>query len=131
MINFDDVTKENVKEHNANSPQIPDHPYRILIIGDSISGKTSSLFNLLSYQPDIDKIYVVVITAAQLHSTKPEIRFCTGSSPARGVSEIHNGEDLWQWSRLEISLNAFRRSTIPQKRFIIIIIIIIIIVVIC
>ena len=32
MINFDDVTKENVEEHNPNWPQIPDHPYRILIL---------------------------------------------------------------------------------------------------
>ena len=37
---------------------------------------------------------VVVITAAQLHSTKPELRFCTGSNPVRGVSEIRDGEDL-------------------------------------
>ena len=37
---------------------------------------------------------VVVITAAQLHSTKAELRFCVGSSPARGVLEIRNGEDL-------------------------------------
>ena len=59
---------------------------------------------------------------AQLHSTKPELRFCAGSNPARGMSEIHDGEDLWQWSRLEIRLNAFRRSTIPQKQFIIIMI---------
>ena len=66
------------------------------------------------------------ITTAQLHSTKPELRFCVGSNPACGVSEICDGEDLWQWSRLEIRLNAFRRSTIPQKQFIIIIIIIII-----
>ena len=37
---------------------------------------------------------VVVITTAQLNSTKPELRFCAGSNPARGVSEIHDGEDL-------------------------------------
>ena len=37
---------------------------------------------------------VVVITTAQLHSTKPELKFCAGSNPARGVSEIRNGEDL-------------------------------------
>ena len=37
---------------------------------------------------------VVVITTAQLHSTKPELRFCAGSNPARGVLEIHDGEDL-------------------------------------
>ena len=58
---------------------------------------------------------VVVITVAQLHSTKPELRFCAGSNTARGVSEIRDGEDLLQWSRLEIRLNAFRRSSIPQK----------------
>ena len=63
---------------------------------------------------------VVVITTGQLHSTKPELRFCAGSNPARNVSEICDGEDLWQWSRLEIRLNAFRRSIIPQKQFIII-----------
>ena len=37
---------------------------------------------------------VVVITTAQLHSTKPELRFCAGSNHARGVSEIRDGEDL-------------------------------------
>ena len=37
---------------------------------------------------------VVVITTTQLHSTKPELKFCTGSNPAGGVSEIHDSEDL-------------------------------------
>ena len=37
---------------------------------------------------------VVVISTAQLHSTKHELRFCVGSNPACGVSEICNGEDL-------------------------------------
>ena len=32
------------------------HPYRILIIGDSGSGKTNSLFNLINQKPDIDEI---------------------------------------------------------------------------
>ena len=58
MIIFDDVTKENMKKHNLNWPQILDHPYRILIIGGSGSGKANSLFNLISHQPDIDKIYL-------------------------------------------------------------------------
>ena len=52
MINFDDVTKENTKEHNPNWPKIPDHSYITLITGGSGSGKTNSLFS----QPDIDKI---------------------------------------------------------------------------
>ena len=48
MINFDDVTKENIKKHNLNCPQIPDHPYRILAIRSSRSGKTNLLFNLIN-----------------------------------------------------------------------------------
>ena len=58
MIGFDDVTKEEAKEPNPNWTQIPDHSYRILIIRGSGSGKTSSLFNLLSQQPNTDKIYL-------------------------------------------------------------------------
>ena len=35
IINFTDISKENIKEHNSNWPQISDHPCRILTIGDS------------------------------------------------------------------------------------------------
>ena len=45
-------------EHNPNWPQIPDHPYRRLIIGDSGFGKTNLLFNTINDQSDIDKIYL-------------------------------------------------------------------------
>ena len=34
------------------------HPYRILIIGGSGSGRTNALLNLINKQPDIDKIYL-------------------------------------------------------------------------
>ena len=36
---------------------------------------------------------VVVITAAQHHTTKSELRFCEGSNHACDVSEIPEGED--------------------------------------
>ena len=39
---------------------------------------------------------VVVITTAQLHSTKPEFRFCAGSNPVYGVSEIRDNESITQ-----------------------------------
>ena len=58
MINFDDIINENKIEHNKNWPYIPDHPYRILIIGQSRSGKTNRLLNLIANQPDIDKTYL-------------------------------------------------------------------------
>ena len=57
MFNLDHITNENNKEHNKKWPYIPDHPYQILIIGGSGSGKTNALLNLISQQDDIDKIY--------------------------------------------------------------------------
>ena len=61
MINFDDYTIENKTEHNLKWPYIPDHPYRVLIIGGSGSGKTNALLNLINIQPDTDKIYLYAI----------------------------------------------------------------------
>ena len=58
MINFDNYANENKTIHNKNWPYIPDHPYRILIIGGSGCGKTNLLLNLIENQPDIDKIYL-------------------------------------------------------------------------
>ena len=39
-------------------PYILDHPYRILIIEGSGTGKTNALLNLVNNQQDIDKIYL-------------------------------------------------------------------------
>ena len=61
MFSLDDITNGNNKEHNKKWPYIPDHPYRILIIGGSGSGKTNALLNLIKEQDSdslIDKIYL-------------------------------------------------------------------------
>ena len=42
MINFDDYANENKTKHNP----VFDHPYRILIIEGSGSGKTNTILNL-------------------------------------------------------------------------------------
>ena len=47
MINFDDYVNENKTKHNKNWPYTPDHPYKILIIGGSRSGKTNVFLNLI------------------------------------------------------------------------------------
>ena len=47
-----------IKQHNSKWPYIPDHQYRLLIIGSSESGKTNSLLNLISNQLDINKVYL-------------------------------------------------------------------------
>ena len=58
MINFDDYASENKTQHNQNWRYIPDHPYRMLIIGVSGSGKTNALLNLIENQPHIYDIYL-------------------------------------------------------------------------
>ena len=51
---------------------------------------TNFLYDVFSMSDD----GVVIIIIAQLHSAKFELRFCTGSKPDRGVSEICDGENL-------------------------------------
>ena len=58
MFNFDCVTNEDKKEHKPKWSEILDHPYQILIIGGSGSGKTNALLNLITNDPYIDKIYL-------------------------------------------------------------------------
>ena len=58
MFNFDYITKEHIKEHNPNWPEIPDHPYRILIAAGSGSGKTNALLDLINHELDIDKSFL-------------------------------------------------------------------------
>ena len=53
-------------------------------IGGGIEKKGGILF----------KIGVMVITTAQLHSSKPKLRFCAGSNPDRNMSKICDDEDL-------------------------------------
>ena len=58
MKNIDNYVNEKKIEHNEKWPYIPDHPYRIIIIGGSGSGKTNELINLINEQNNIDKIYL-------------------------------------------------------------------------
>ena len=58
MVNLDNYTNENKTEHNLKWPYIPDHSYRIWIIGGLGSGKANALLNLINNQPDIDEIYL-------------------------------------------------------------------------
>ena len=84
MINLDDITNENNKEHNEKWPYIPDHPYRILIIGGSGSGKTSTFLNSIKEQNDIDKIYLY----AKDELTKPKYEFLIKKRKTAGIKHL-------------------------------------------
>ena len=58
MFNFDNITKKDIKEHDPNRPEIPDHLYKILIVGGSGSREANALLNLINHEPDIFNIYL-------------------------------------------------------------------------
>ena len=55
MKNYDQSIEIN---QNPNWPYVPDHPYRILIIGRSGSGKTNVLLNLIKINHQILKKFI-------------------------------------------------------------------------
>ena len=67
MINLDDVIKENIKEHNANWPQVSYLSYRILIIGDwsiEYSNDMDDIHkNIEEYDPNKKRKLLIVFDA--------------------------------------------------------------------
>ena len=85
MIHLDSITNENKKEHNEKLPYIPDHPYKILIIGSSGSGKTKALLNLINEQNNIDKI---CLYARDL--SKPKYEYFIKTRENAGIKHLND-----------------------------------------
>ena len=85
MINLDSITNENNKEHNEKWSYIPDHPYRILIIGGSVSGKTNALLNLINEQNNIDKIYLYARDLSE-----PKYEYLIKKREDAGIKHLNN-----------------------------------------
>ena len=93
MINLDNIINENNKNHNKKWPYIPDHPYRILIIGGSGSGKTNALLNLINEQEDIDKIYLY---AKDLSESKYE--YLIKNRENAGIKHVNDSNAFIEYS---------------------------------
>ena len=85
MINLDSITNENNKRHNEKWPYVPDHPYRILIIGGSGSEKTNTLLNLINEQNDIDKIYLYARDLSE-----PKYEYLIKKREDAGIKHLNN-----------------------------------------
>ena len=93
MFDLDDITNENNKEHNERWPYIPDHPYRILIIGGSGSGKTNVVFNLMSQQDDIDKMYLYAKDLSEL-----KYQFLIGKREDAVIKDLNDSKEFIECS---------------------------------
>ena len=88
MINLDSIANQNNKEHNEKWPYIPDHSYRILIVGSSGPGKTSPLLNSTKeqdYHDVIDKIYLHARDLSEL-----KYQFLIKRREDTGIKHVNN-----------------------------------------
>ena len=108
MINFDEYVNENKTVHDKNWPYIPDHPYRILIIGGLGSGKTNALINLINEQNDIDKIYLY---ARDLN--EPKYEYLIKKREDVGIKHLNNSKHLLSVQILWITFMKILMITIP------------------
>ena len=87
MINLDKIVNNNNKEHNKKWPYIPDHPYRILIIGGTRSGKTNALLHLINEQKDIDKIYLYAKDLSE-----PKYEYLIRNRETAGIKHLNDSK---------------------------------------
>ena len=85
MINFGDIVSENKTKDNKNWPYIPDHPYRILIIGGLGSGKAKASINLINEQNDIDEMYVYARDLSE-----PKYEYLNKKRKDVGIKHLNN-----------------------------------------
>ena len=88
MINLDSIANENNKNHNEKWPYIPDHPYRILIIGGSGSGKANTLLNLIKKQDHHDVIDKIYLYAKDL--IEPKYEYLIEKREVAGIKNVNN-----------------------------------------
>ena len=114
MFNLDDITNENNEDHNLKWQYIPDHPYRMLIIGGFGSGKTNALLNLIEEQDSdslIDKIYLY---AKDLNELKYQLLIKKGKDV--GIRHLNDSKAFTEYSQWMIMFTITLIITAHQEK---------------
>ena len=93
MIWYDDVTKENTEKHSSSWLEIPNLPYRILVIGGSRLGTTNALLNLINHKLYADKIYVYTKDAYEA-----KYQFLINKCKRAGLKHCNDSETFIEYS---------------------------------
>ena len=93
MINLYNIVNNNNEKHNEQWPYIPDHPYRILIIRGSGSGRTNTLLHLINEQKDIDKVYLYAKDLSE-----PKYEYLIRNRENVGIEHLNNSKAFIEYS---------------------------------
>ena len=117
MINLENIINDNNEKHIEKWPYIPDHPYRILIIGGSGSGETNILLNLINEQRDIDKIYLYTKDLSE-----PKYEYLIKNRENAGIKHLNDSKAFIECSNtMDDSYDNINNYNLNRRRKILIV----------
>ena len=97
MFNLDDIINKNNENYNKKWPYIPDHPYKMLIIGGSGSNKTNAQLNFIKQEDSNNLINKFYLYAKGLRESK--YQFLVKKHEDAGIKHLHDPKAFIQYSQ--------------------------------
>ena len=122
MLNFDYITKLDIKEHNAKRPEGRSGPWSgsdqwiILIVRKSGYGKRNALLNLINHEADTDQ---VDLYAKDLYEAKCQLLI--NKRKITGLKYQNGSKDFIEYSNIRKQLKYWRNQAKQKKRKILIV----------